>query len=404
MCPERNFFDHDCSYIRDALPSSALEPFALLEVDPPRLLPYADPNVRLAASYVEKFLETRDTHDWLHVMVKAVAFESFERAIREDGNTRLLAFSCWCDGGGRYREARHRQHRHAIAVSAPKGHFKNRVWNRVEASDRPCRNFPDKKMKKIVYPMHLVNALGYLSSRNSRCEFTIKENSKTPKKKNHFYIFRPLPFEYRLALAVLWEEGLRKLMYQEFFQNVSVERVVRRPLERGRTQQRNQQWKQRIGDFYDLPRSLVLAVDPEYFPTDRETRHHAYLLDGRKLHFEFRPDLLLSDEEGWWLDAQVRGGNCFYENVGREWWVPRKRDQRLLNSIVPRDRRIRDLETENDRLKRKLADTETENEQLIRENRRLNDKLHELYEREIERLRSRVAELESRLAKLQQQQ
>ena len=355
MCPDRCVFDHDETYILKHLPPEALETFALPEVESLPLLrvPYTDDRVNLAASYVLKYLETRDTHDWFHLMVKAVAFESFLKAVvtevEDRYRCRLLEFSCWCDGG-RYPEARHRQHRHMVAFCSPKGRFESEIWNRVDVvDDRPVPNYLCKGMRKIQGPMHLVNTLGYLSKRTSRCQFSLKMDKQKPLNKNHFYIFKTLPVRYRLPLVVLWDEGLAKLMYQQMFQNVSVEKVVRHPLSRAKSQ-----WRQKIDDFYDLPRGIVLPVDRRYVPTDRETPHYLYLLNGRKLHFEFRPDSRqsrsCSEEE--WLDMQVRGGNRFYENLGGEWWVPRKDDQEKLNLVVPRENRIREMETEIEDLKR----------------------------------------------------
>ena len=352
MCPERCVFDHDETYILKHLPTEALESFAQLEVESlPRLrLPYTDERVNLAASYVLKYVETRETRDWFHVMVKAVAFESFLKAVVEaEDRCRLLEFSCWCDGG-RYEKPEHRQHRHMVAVCSPKGIFESEIWNRVDADDRPVPNYLCKGTRKIQSPMHLVNTLGYLSKRTSRCEFSLsKKKKEKPLNKNHFYIFKSLPSKYRLPLVVVWDEGLAKLMYQQMFQNVSLESVVRHPLSRAKSQ-----WRQKIDDFYDLPRGIVLPVDRRYVPTDRETPHYLYLLNGRKLHFEFRPDSRqsrsCSEEE--WLDMQVRGGNRFYENLGGEWWVPRKDDQEKLNLVVPRENRIREMETEIEDLKR----------------------------------------------------
>ena len=352
MCPDRCFFDHDETYIRKRLPLEALEKFALLEVESSPPLPYRDERVNLAASYVLKYLETRDTHDWFHVMIKAVAFESFLEAVKNESRCRcrLLAFSCWCDGG-RYEKPEHRQHRHMVAVCSPRGRFESEIWNRVavaKTDDRPCPNYPCKGSRRIQSVMHLVNTLGYLSQRQSNhvCSSSPRgRKSKKPSENKHFYIFTTLPTHYRLPLATLWDEGLAKLMYQQFFRNISVESVVRHPFSYAKSQ-----WRQKIEDFYGLPRGVVLPVDKRFSPTDRETPHYVHLLNGRKLFFEIRPENQHLDEKAW-LEMQVRGGNSFYENVGGEWWFPRKDDQEKLNLVLPRENRIRELELEKEGLK-----------------------------------------------------
>lgn len=372
MCAELCFFEHDGHYIRNRLPPEALEHFSLLtDVDIPRV-PYSDERVNLAASYVRKFLDTAESHEWLHLMVRAVAFESFLDAAKESRRVRLLAFSCWCDGGG-YEEPRHRQHRHLVAVVPREVRFETEVWDRVRADDRPRGNYRCKALKRIEDPLHLVNTLGYLSRRTSRCDFDFKKKRNRPLEKNHFFIFKTLPVGYRLALAVLWEGGPARLMYQELFQNVSIEKVVRRPLERKRSR-----WRQKVGDFYKLPRGLVLSVDRDYVPAQNQTTpHYVYLPSGRKLHFEHcpgRPD---------WFAKQIEGGNCFYENASEDWWIPRKRDQELLNLIVPREDTI-------EKQAREIASLRKKNEELTRRLDDLNSKKNEDFER-------RILELENKL-------
>ena len=112
---EKDFYGHDL-----ASPVS-LDPVRPLDVDPLPPVHFPDENLNLAASYILKYLETRDTHDWLHVMVKICAYESFVRAMNE-GSSNTLLFSCWCDGGTNEND-QFRQHKHLIVVSSPKGHF-----------------------------------------------------------------------------------------------------------------------------------------------------------------------------------------------------------------------------------------------------------------------------------------
>ena len=225
--PEKDFFDPDLLLAFSSNSTIHLASAWPLEVDPPPIT-FPDENLNLAISYVRKYLETQDTHDWFHVMIKMVAFESFARAMDEDGgSSRTLEFSCWCNGGT-YEQARHRQHRHMIVVSHPKGHFEECVWPKVKISkeNKPFPRFACKDLKRFESPMHFVNTLGYVSHRESSCD---TKNSARPL--NHFYIYKTLPKDFLLPLVLQWDNGIYELLYQTNFKNVSIMRVVEHPLE-----------------------------------------------------------------------------------------------------------------------------------------------------------------------------
>lgn len=194
------------------LPHLAYELFSLVHLDllP---LPFQNKGLNWAAGCIRKYSQLDKDWKCYHIMVRAVAIPSFLRALEEEdaGKSQFLPFSCWCDGG-KYREARHRQHRHMLLFS-PVNHFVPNVWKRIKIArkDHPCKNFYCIRMRHIQSPMHLVNAMGYLSKRQSTCDSSfIKKGAKVPKKSNHFWIFKELPTNFRLYTPAMgwWHHAI----------------------------------------------------------------------------------------------------------------------------------------------------------------------------------------------------
>ena len=181
----RNFFDRSSNFIRRFLPPEALELFCILPVDMNNDEDYE----HLVAAYVREYLKNRNTHDWFHIKLKAVCFESFLRVIRADGGkTALLPFSCWCDGGRQYEVEQYTQHRHMIAVAPKSGkHFVKNIWLKITTNSRPKRKFPSKTLRKIESVDELIELFGSLSQRMSRCEFSYDAELASDK---HFYLFQ----------------------------------------------------------------------------------------------------------------------------------------------------------------------------------------------------------------------
>ena len=339
----RDFFDHSSYIIRECLPSVALDHIWLLEIDNPFTL-FRDSNLNLAASYIRYYNETRNTHDWIHVMVKAASFKHFIEVMNKDrGETRTLAFSCWCDGG-HHVDAWFRQHRHFVVV-APKGHFNTQVWSRVpEFPGIPC-----KGAKNITNSFHLMNVLGYLSKEKSRCEFTIKTvKGKNPLQKKHFYIFETLPVDFYKPLATQWNNGIFQTLYLEKFQYETIHHLTESSLIF-----ENSQWKIKISDIENVQRNIVLPVAKEYSPTRQETSLYIHLTRGKKLYFQFDPENENLNERDW-LQKQVRGGNVFYNIIDNEKWIPPEEYQKQLNFLMPWLEKIKKLEKENFYLKEKI--------------------------------------------------
>ena len=373
--PEKDFFNHILAS-PDPL-TEFLSDMHLgwpLDVHPPPIT-FPDENLNLAIAYVRKYLETKNTHDWFHAMIKVVAFESFARAMDEEGgSSRTLEFSCWCDGGP-YEQARHRQHRHMILVSYPKGHFKRNVWPKVKVSqeNKPLvSNFPCKLLRHFKSPMHFINTLGYLSHRESGCNFA-NDETKHPVQSNgsmnHFYLYKTLPESFLLPLALQWDNGIYSLLYQTKFRNISIPRLVEHPLI-----QNGGHWEQKIKHFYGLECGLILPVAKIFVPTDQPTPYFFHLIQGKKLYFE---KCALDDET--WLRKQIQGGNCFYEIVGEHLWRPRDRDQKILNFHMPVLERCQKVEAENAHLKRKLEKVEKEKDTLKKKNKQLNSLLKKFH-------------------------
>ena len=350
---EKDFFGHELT--NTDLASSEFDCVWPLDVSLPTIH-FPDENLNLAASYLQKYLETTNTHDWMHIMVRVGAFKSFIQAIKEDGgNSRMLEFSCWCDGGHN-EKAEHRQHRHMITVSHPKNHFKLNVWPKITPENKPFPNFKCKELKEMEGPLHFINTMGYLSKRKSRCNFSFENRKKkTPDRNNHFYIYKTLPKTYKLHLVQFWDGGINDLLYVEKFQNVSIERLTQ-----GKIIKLNSQWKQKIKEFYAHERGLVLNVSKGFLPIDQITPSYFRLVGGQKLYFKFSQENKNLDSETW-IRKQVMGGNCFYDIIEENVWTPSKKVQEVLNFHMPVLNRKKELEIENADLKEKLEKKKNSN-------------------------------------------
>lgn len=339
-CPEKDFFEHS---MLTELPADAYQSIFEPTDDwwhEPETLTFSVESLNLAATCLRKFLATRYTFDWFHLQVHAVAFSSFYRAMEEEkGTTVLLPFWCWCDGGS-LPKARHRQHRHMIAVS-PKGHFLDHVFKKVTIAshDQPFTRYKSIHCLYIKSPQHLINTIGYVSQRNSKCQTSAHVQTNL----NHFYINKSLPKMSKWVLACLWKKGLEKLLYEKY-------RLVH-PFKLAAYAQRiDNTWKISLKYLPFLPRNLVFPVSPEFFPTNQVTPYYLHLGANQKLYFEKR-ELQLKGLE--WGREQARLGNCFCRAIENEWWTLSEDQARFLD-IQPFQRRIEQLEQENAYLKTKL--------------------------------------------------
>lgn len=339
MYPEKDFFG------RLALPELPAMAYQSIFEPPdewwyePATLTFSIDSLNLAAACLRKFLATRHTLDWCHLQVHAVAIPSFYQAMEEDGGvTVLLPFWCWCDGGF-HKEARHRQHRHMIAV-APKGHFFKNVWKKVTvvSEEKPFEWYKCLRSRSIKSPKHLMNTIGYVSQRISTCRVSADLNTNL----NHFCINITFPKKFKWVLACLWEEGLQQLIYQKC-------RLLN-PNKLMLCAQRIQNtWKICVQRLPKLPIKLVLPVSKNFFPTCQTTSYFLHLGHDRKLYFEKDDERQLDDTE--WGRVQARSGNCFCRVIGKDWWTPTLYQRRFFSMIQPLKNRIAELEKENEYLK-----------------------------------------------------
>lgn len=172
-------------------PSRAFDPIWPIPLDP-NILTFEDASLDRAVSCIQKYLELGDVIEWIHVMLRTLTFLSFLEAI--DGNegcTRILPFSYWCDGGQPYKAVLGK-HRHMIVVS-PQNHFWLHVWRKISSAMRLSTDYRCLDYEPVITAahfeciksaLHLVNTIGYLCS---------LENAKTC---NHFYCFESLPKDY----------------------------------------------------------------------------------------------------------------------------------------------------------------------------------------------------------------
>ena len=183
-----------------------------------------------------------------------------------------------------------------------------------------------------------------MSKRKSECKFL-----STPSKNNHFYIFKSLPIDFRKCLSTQWENGVMEILYQEKFNNVSVNILANTPLV-----YQNHKWQQKVIHFYNLERNIVMPIDTRLSPTQETTPHFMYLSKQRKLYFEIDPENENLDLNAW-LRRQVRLGHSFYDIMDNEMWIPRHKDQIRSNDLVPRVQEIEQLKKENLHLKSENA-------------------------------------------------
>lgn len=322
MCPERSLFGRS---IIPNLSTLAYKHIFLMDLDIPSL-PFQDEGISKAVGCIQKFLKLHKKYEFFHCMVRAVAFPSFLRAMEADqGLSCTLPFSCWCDGG-KEREPLHRQHRHMIIVSPEQGRFDREVWRKISIprKDRPFKNFKCIRKKPIESAMHLVNTMGYLSKRESRCNGTFGKNRRVKENLNHFWILTPLPKNFRLPVVLQWDGGIMKLITQEY-RNLKPEILAQAPL-----QKNNGQWQIAVKNLPGIQLYLVLLVSKEFKPTTRgPTNHLLHLNRGQKLYFE-KDDSLKTLDAQTWGRIQAKMGNLFYSVVGDELWTPSPFQQTCL--------------------------------------------------------------------------
>lgn len=308
------------------------------ETDP---LTFSIPSLNLAAICVRKYINTQHTFDWIHLQVHAVAFLSFYRAMEEEkGAIVLLPFWCWCDGG-RLKEARYRQHRHMIAV-APKGHFYKTILKKITPEDKPFERYKGFRSLPIKSPQHLINTMGYVSQRISRCQMSSTKMTDL----NHFCLNIAFPKMFKWVLACVWEQGWERFLsehyrYMDPFHLLYFAQRV------------HHTWKISGKHLPGLPKNMVLPVSKEFFPTQQTTPYFLYLGHTRKLYFEKKEQQL---EEMEWLHMQAYSGNCFFQTLAKGWLTLSNEQSQYLRLIRPFQNRIDQLEMENDYLKMKLSE------------------------------------------------
>lgn len=304
-------------------------------------LTFSIPSLNLAAICVRKYINTQRTFDWIHLQVSAVAFLSFYRAMEEEkGAIVLLPFWCWCDGG-RIKKARYRQHRHMIAV-APKGHFCRTVLKKITPKDKPFERYKGFHCQPIKSPQHLINTMGYVSQRISQCQMS----STVMTDLNHFCLNITFPKKFKWVLACVWKKGWQQLLSEQY-QFMDPFHLLYY------AQRVHHTWKISGKHLPGLPKNMVLPVSKQFFPTQQKTPYFLYLGHKRKLYFEKKQQQL---EETEWLHVQAYSGNCFFQTLEKGWLNLSKEQSRYLGMVRPLQKRIDELEMENDYLKMKLSE------------------------------------------------
>lgn len=341
-CPEKDFFNH--SKLPDLPPVAYQSIFGPTEEwwQEPDSLSFSIPSLNLAAICVRKYLQLRDTFDWYHLQVHAVAFESFYRAMEQEKNIVLLPFWCWCDGG-RLKEARHRQHRHMIAV-VPKGPVFKALFKKVTIApkEKPFDRYRCFHSRRITNPQHLINVIGYVSQRLSKCQVS----STVQTDLNHFYINITFPKRFKWVLACVWYGGIQRLLCQHY-RFMDPHHLL--------TYAQNilGVWKMSVHHLPSLPKNLVLPVAEQFFPTTEPTPYFLYLGKYRKLYFEKKERPLAGKE---WCQVQASLGNCFFQILEKGWMTLSKEQSQYLDIVQPFQSRIDQLEKENHHLKRELSE------------------------------------------------
>lgn len=343
ICSDKDFFNRS---MLPELPSVAYQ--SIFEPtdewwQEPDTLTFSIPSLNLAATCLRKYLETQHTFDWIHLQVHAVAFESFYRVMeKEKGVIVLLPFWCWCDGG-RFEEARHRQHRHMIAV-APKGHFFKTLFNEVTITpqDKPFKHYKCFRSLPIQSALHLINTIGYVSQRVSKCQ--VSSTVKTDL--NHFCINITFPKKFKWVLACVWDKGWQQFLSQRY-----------RYMDPNHllcfAQRVQDVWKIQTKHLPGLSKNVVLPVSKQFFPTTEPTPYFLHLGIHRKLYFEKKEQELGAME---WGQNQAYLGNCFFQAIENGWMTLSNEQNQYLDIVQPFQNRIEQLEMENCYLKMELSE------------------------------------------------
>lgn len=340
-CPEKDFFN------RSMLPG--LPPEAYQSIFEPTddwwqeldTLTFSIPSLNLAATCLRKYLETQHTFDWIHLQVHAVAFLSFYQVMEEEkGVIVLLPFWCWCDGGC-FKEARHRQHRHMIAV-APKGHFWKSLFKKMTPQSKPFKGYKCFRSLPIQSPQHLINTIGYVSQRISKCR--VSSTVKTDL--NHFCINITFPKKFKWVLACVWDNGWQQFLSQRYW-HIDPNHLL------CFAQRVQDVWRIPTKHLPGLPKNVVLPVSKQFFPTTEPTPYFLYLSKNRKLYFE-KKEQELEDME--WGQMQAYLGNCFFQALEKGWMTLSDEQNQYLDIVRPFQNRIEQLEMENCYLKMELSE------------------------------------------------
>lgn len=346
-CSAQQLFGH--AKLADILPQ-AYEPIFPMELDAVSL-PFQDKGMNLAIACIQKYLKLCQNYDFFHCMVKAAVFDQFYLAMENDqGQSRLLPFSCWCNGGKEMKPL-HRHHRHMILVSPQKGRFHDEIWKKIKVPqrNRPFKSYRCLLKKQITSPMHLLNTMGYVSKRASQCNGTFDRNKqkKLKERLNHFWIMTALPKNFQLAVALQWKGGLMELVRQKY-RHVKPDVLARAPIEN-----KMGRFQIPIKDLPGMELNRVLPVSKEFKPTRQgPTEHMLHLNQDKKLYFEKDESLKNLDDDAWGK-TQANLGNVFYGAVGKDLWTPKPFQQMCLHCIES-------YRVENVQLKELLSKKEAE--------------------------------------------
>lgn len=254
------------------------------------------------------------------------------------GSTFLLPFWCWCDEGPQ-EDARHRQHRHAIAVS-PRYCFRKNVWKKVRVLNEPYRKIMQHNIGRINSPLNLIRVIDHLSNRKSGCRVSCVPKTYL----EHFCINVTLPEHFKWILVSLWEGGLTRLIYEES-ERLGPDKLA--PYETWI----DGTWKFYLKNLPTVPKDLVFPVSKHFFPTTETTEYFLHLTDGRELYFEKKERVL--DEMNWGR-VQANSGNVFCKAFGNDLITPTSDERLYFKSVEPLMRRKAELEQEVERLKSEI--------------------------------------------------
>lgn len=261
-------------------------------------------NEDLGIHYVREFIHFDGSPVcWFHLAVRAYAlsafFETFGKFWERD-RAFLLEFSCWCDGGEPYEDSFLLHHRHMIVMVRNRKDFYENFWKKFEINQQDGSSCGGRyKMCRVIRSwIQLKNTIFCLSSRKANCEFFDEDDmvrSSHQRRPNlcHFYIFRPLSpdFKWRVPLKLASKEGMAETITSLMRETPVTEFASKCSLGSCR------RWRVKFGDVIGIINNNFLSIP---------------------------------------------------ESMKNDWWYPPRKQQEILDQVVPLMKKIEWLNMENE--------------------------------------------------------